>query len=106
MKPTLDEWVQKHDEDCTREMMHLGDLSYCDCGQAERAAELAQLRASRDGWQNTAKTATARVMELSAALAEARKAIWYCWENDGDYSLLTKWYEAHPEPNDGPVIGC
>jgi hypothetical protein len=41
----------------------------------QAAAELEQLKASRDGWKNTAETAYKRVMELSAERDEMRAAL-------------------------------
>jgi hypothetical protein len=44
----LDECVKRHDELCSCSTMHIEDLKYCDCGQADRAAELTKLRAALD----------------------------------------------------------
>jgi hypothetical protein len=41
----------------------------------EAAAELEQLKASCDGWKNTAETSYKRVMELSAERDEMREAL-------------------------------
>ena len=43
----------------------------------QAAVQLAELKASRDGWKNTAETSYKRVMELSAALDEMREALEY-----------------------------
>ena len=48
LKPTLDEWVSRHDELCTCSMANTDDLEHCDCGQAERAAELAKMKTCID----------------------------------------------------------
>jgi hypothetical protein len=47
----------------------------CSCGSDQAAYQLEQLKASRDGWKNSAETAYKRVMELSAERDEMRKLI-------------------------------
>jgi hypothetical protein len=42
---------------------------------AEAADEIEKLTVSRDGWKNTAKTATARVMELSKRLESLNQLV-------------------------------
>jgi hypothetical protein len=45
---TLDDYVKSHDESCTCSMACTDELQYCDCGQPQRVAELAKLRAALD----------------------------------------------------------
>lgn len=78
LTPTLDEWVKRHDELCPCSTMHIDDLAYCDCGQAKRAAELAELR---------------------AALDEARSILefgWVFFSGEGLRHDTAAWMEAHP----------
>lgn len=68
LKPTLNEWMKRHEETCSCSTMCLDDLKYCDCGQIDRVADLAQLRADA----RAADEEHAKLVELADRYRELR----------------------------------
>ena len=69
LRPTLSEWVTKHDECCACETMHTDNLAYCSCGQAERVAELAQLQYDLGACQEALESDTRYIAQLQMKIS-------------------------------------
>jgi hypothetical protein len=65
----LDTFAKRHDEMCSCALMCIDDLKYCDCGYAERVAELQELHDARDAAQSIIQKAANGERTIIAAAA-------------------------------------
>lgn len=83
LRPTLDDWVQRHDDFCTCEMLFDWSPKLCDCGQVGRVEELTKLRAEQDAARKVIEPFATMQCETKSKRPELRAA--------------AAWLKAHPE---------